>query len=91
MPTDMVRAPARAPVAERMVDRRTGRTWTVDVDAFEIATTVVTVEQWNALLGTETEPSRADFPKIEVSCAKLSRSATSCPCGRGSPPPTPSR
>lgn len=67
MPTDMVRAPARAPVAERMVDRRTGRTWTVDVDAFEIATTVVTVEQWNALLGTETEPSRADFPKIEVS------------------------
>src|SRR5687767_6746161 len=67
VPIDMVAVPARAPVAERMVDRRTGRTWTVDVDAFEIATTVVTVEQWNALLGTETKPSEADFPKTEVS------------------------
>lgn len=67
MPIDMVRVPTGATVAEAMVDRRTGRTWTVDVDAFEIARTVVTVGQWNALTGTEPEPGQADLPKVEVS------------------------
>jgi len=52
---------------EAMVDRRTGRTWTVEVGPFEIAATVVTVEQWNLLLGRQTELSQAHFPKVEVS------------------------
>lgn len=63
----MIRVPARASVAETVVDRPTGRTWTVDVDAFEIAATVVTIGQWNTLLGIETDSNQADFPKIEVS------------------------
>lgn len=67
MPITMVQVPARFPVAELMVDRWTGRAWTVEVGPFEIATTVVTVGQWNALLATHTEPGRADFPKVEVS------------------------
>jgi formylglycine-generating enzyme len=67
VPIDMVRVPPRGTVAEAMVDRRTGRTWTVGVGPFEIATTVVTVGQWNLLLGTETERSQAAFPKVEVS------------------------
>lgn len=66
VPIDMVLVPARPPVAELMVDRGTGRTWTVEVDAFEIARTVVTVGHWNALFGMEPEPRRADFPKVEV-------------------------
>ena len=44
-----------------------GRTWTVEVGPFEIAATVVTVGQWTAPLGTETEPGQADIPKVEVS------------------------
>lgn len=67
MPIDMVRVPGRAPVTEVVVDRRTGRTWTVLVGQFEIATTVVTVGQWNLLLGTETKLDQADLPKVEVS------------------------
>lgn len=67
MPIDMIRVPARGPVAEAMVDRRTGQTWTVNVDPFEIAPTVVTVGQWNALRDTSTEPMQADFPKVDVS------------------------
>lgn len=67
MPIDLIRVPARGPVVEAMVDRRTGQTWAVRVDPFEIATTVVTVGQWNALSGIVTEPSQADFPKVEVS------------------------
>jgi hypothetical protein len=66
VPIDMVLVSARPPVAELMVDRGTGRTWTVEVDAFEIARTVVTVGRWNALFGMEPEPRRADFPKVEV-------------------------
>ena len=38
---DMVRVPAHGPVEETMVDRRTGRVWTVEVSPFEVATTVV--------------------------------------------------
>lgn len=64
---DMVRVPAHGPVEETMVDRRTGRVWTVEVSPFEVATTVVTVAQWNATLGGVTEPSHADLPKVEVS------------------------
>ena len=67
VPIDMVRVPAGGPAAEVIVDRRTGRTWTVEVGPFEIATTVVTVGQWNLLLGKEREPSQADLPKVEVS------------------------
>lgn len=64
---DMVRGPARGPVAEAMVDRRTGRAWTAMIEPFEIAATVVTVGQWNSLLDTATEHWRADLPKVEVS------------------------
>ena len=64
---DMVRVRRGATAAEAMVDRRTGRTWTVDVRTFDIATTVVTLGQWNALRGTETDPSQAAFPKVDVS------------------------
>ncbi|MGN6574719.1 MAG: formylglycine-generating enzyme family protein [Nocardioides sp.] len=50
-----------------MVDRRTGRGWTVAVAPFEIASTVVTVGQWNRLVGVKTDVSQAHFPKVEVS------------------------
>lgn len=67
MSIDVVRIPPSGPVAEVMVDRRTGRTWTVDVAPFEMAVTVVTVGQWNALSGRTTEPGRAELPKVDVS------------------------
>lgn len=67
VPIDMVRVPAGGRAVEVMVDRRTGRTWTVEVGPFEIATTVVTVGQWSLLFGKEPEPSQSDFPKVEVS------------------------
>ena len=43
VPIDLIRVPARGPVVEAMVDRRTGQTWAARVEPFEIATTVVTV------------------------------------------------
>ncbi|GGU18668.1 hypothetical protein GCM10007979_16840 [Nocardioides albus] len=64
---DMVRLPEGDPVAEAMVDRRTGRTWTVDVDPFEIASTVVTERQWNAVFDKVTATRQADFPRVDVS------------------------
>lgn len=80
MPFDMVRVPPQGPVTETMVDRRTERSWTVTVHPFEIATTVVTVAQWNAVRGEPTQPGPAAQPKVEVSwreaivfCNDLSR------------------
>ncbi|GMA38239.1 formylglycine-generating enzyme family protein [Mobilicoccus caccae] len=66
MPIDMVRVPPQGPVAEAMVDRRTGRTWTVEVDRFEIATTVVTVDQWNTVRDIDIDSNRTDLPKVDV-------------------------
>lgn len=78
--TDLVRMPLSRPVAETMVDRRTGRTWSVDVAPFEMARTAVTVGQWNAVLGSVSGPRDLLLPKVEVSwrdavlfCNELSR------------------
>lgn len=54
-------------VAETVVDRRTGRSWVVAVPPFQIATTALTVGQWNSVHDTYTEPSQRDMPKVEVS------------------------
>jgi sulfatase modifying factor 1 len=47
MVPSMVRVPQDGAVDEVLVDRRTGRRWTVTVEPFEIATTAVTTAQWN--------------------------------------------
>ena len=67
MTIDLVQVPFGAAVAETLVDRRTGQTWTVDVKTFEIATTVVTVQQWDGLLDGRTSRSGPCYPKVEVS------------------------
>lgn len=80
MPVDLLRVPPDGPTAETVTDRRTGRSWTVTVRPFEIAPTVVTVAQWNAVRGDPTPPAVADRPRVEVSwrqaitfCNDLSR------------------
>lgn len=67
MTIDMVRIPPDGPACEVMVDRRTGRTWTVEVAPFEIAVTVVTAGQWDALTGAATDQDRGGLPKVDVS------------------------
>lgn len=63
----MVRVPREGSVVESMVDRRSGRTWTIEVDPFEIATTVVTAGQWASVSGEAPEEGRENLPKVEVS------------------------
>lgn len=66
MPIEMVTVPP-APTAETIIDRSSGRSWTVDVVPFEIATTVVTVEQWHAAHGEPVPEAGAHLPQVEVS------------------------
>lgn len=71
MTFDLILVPFRETVPETVVDRRTGREWTVDVEPFLVAPTVVTVGQWSEMAGAgvagavhDVEPS---LPKVDVS------------------------
>ena len=65
MPIAMVRVPATGPLTETMVDRRTGRSWTVEVSPFEIAATVVTTAEWQvACRAGTTGPRHGDLDEI---------------------------
>ena len=63
----MVRVPPDGPVTETLTDRRTGRTWTVRVQPFEIADRVVTSQLWNEVLGSTPPSHHQDLPKVDVS------------------------
>lgn len=70
--------PPTGPVAETIVDRRTGRTWVSTVEPFVLSTTVVTQQQWDEVLPTP--PQGRDLPQVGVSwrdaitfCNELSR------------------
>ncbi|MEJ6018603.1 formylglycine-generating enzyme family protein [Corynebacterium sp. H113] len=67
MSVQMVMVPPEGAVEELMVDRRTGHSWTVNVEPFELAATVVTNELWNEVHGVTGDPTRTHFPKTEVS------------------------
>lgn len=71
MPFDLIPVPFRETVPETVVDRRTGREWTVDVGPFLVAPTVVTVGQWREVAGAGVEGAVHDIepslPKVDVS------------------------
>lgn len=63
---DMVIVPPQGPTAERIVDRRDGHSWSVDVAPFHIATAPVTVGEWAGVHGetpTERDPK---LPQVNV-------------------------
>ena len=49
-----------------MTDRRTERSWTVDVHPFDIAESVVTRELWNEVHANADQDEPAGFPVVEV-------------------------
>ena len=64
----MVRVPPGGPAAVTIMDRRNGNERTVTVAPFEISSTVVTVEDWNAVAGEPAKtPGRGRLPMVEVS------------------------
>lgn len=67
MSVQTVTVPPQGAVEESIVDRRTGRSWTIHVEPFELATTVVTHGLWNEVHGLASDPTRTSFPKAEVS------------------------
>lgn len=67
MLVDLIVVPPDGPTIETVVDRSRDRSWTVDVAPFEIATTVVTTEQWNAVHGRRAPTEETDLPRVEVS------------------------
>ncbi len=69
-----------------MTDRRTGRSWTVDVDPFDIAASVVTRELWNEVRGEPGDDEQTGLPAVEVSwreaitfCNRLSQQRSLTP------------
>lgn len=70
-----------------MTDRRTERSWTVDVHPFDIAESVVTRELWNEVHGDADQDEKAGFPVVEVTWREDIRGPTtrSCTRSRGSP------
>lgn len=86
MVLSMVRIPQDGAVEELIVDRRTERRWTVSVEPFEIATTVVTAEQWNDVGEARHRAGPGGLPVVGVSwreaitfCNQLSRRAGRTP------------
>ena len=67
MPVLMVTVPPTGPTVERIVDRRTERTWFTHVEQFTIATTVVTEYQWDIVRGAATSTASSCKPKVGVS------------------------
>lgn len=51
MRVDLVAMPFRDAVEELVVDRRTGRSWTVRVEPFELSTVAVTRSLWHQVQG----------------------------------------
>ncbi len=67
MRLELVAVLPQGSVAEPMVDRRTGSSWTVHVEPFELAETVVTCGLWDQVHGTSDDPRLATLPKTDVS------------------------
>lgn len=63
----MVTVPPIGSTVEKIVDRRTGSAWSIHVEQFKIATTVVTEQQWDVVHGEVTSAASAHKPKVEVS------------------------
>ncbi len=76
----MVTVPPTGAAEELVVDRRTGHSWSVRVQPFELATTVVTHELWCSTFNLPMTPELAGLAHTEVSwretilfCNELSR------------------
>ncbi len=67
MSLDMVTVLPLGVVEEPMVDRRTGDSWMVHVEPFELSETVVTCGLWDEVLGTSDDSKLATLPKTDVS------------------------
>lgn len=65
--THLVTVPLAGAVEELVVDRRTGGSWTVHVEPFAVADTVVTRGLWDEVYGMTGDAGTADLPKTEVS------------------------
>lgn len=63
----MITMPPRGAVDEVVVDRRTGESWTVRVEPFELAQTVVTCGQWDQAHGLPGDAACTSHPKTGVS------------------------
>lgn len=63
---DMVTVPPTGPAFETIIDRRTGHSWSVEVDPFLIATTPVTVETWAKVYGQTLPDLDPSLPKVDV-------------------------
>lgn len=63
---DMVIVPPQGPTAERIVDRRDGHAWSVDVAPFHIATAPVTVEEWAGVHGETPTARGRGIPQVNV-------------------------
>lgn len=63
----MVTVPPNGSVKETVVDRRTGDTWSIQVEPFQIATTVVTEKQWSSVHDAASPAPPPDIPKVGVS------------------------
>lgn len=67
MSVGLVATPCQDVVAELVVDRRTGRSWAVWVEPFQLSATVVTRSVWNLVHGGVVDPEFADMPQTDVS------------------------
>lgn len=67
MSVDLIAVPVLDAVEERVVDRRTGHSWAVHVEPFELSATVVTRGLWNQMQGILDDPEHASLPKTDVS------------------------
>lgn len=63
----MIPVPPMGAVDDVVVDRRTGESWTVRVEPFELAEGVVTCEEWDQTLGLPSDPAFAGHPRTGVS------------------------
>lgn len=67
MGVDLVAVPLPDVVAELVVDRCTGASWTVRVEPFQLAATVVTRGLWSLVHGGTVNPDLAGLPQTGVS------------------------
>ena len=67
MNVEMVALPLLGRVEEQVVDRSTGTSWTVRVEPFELATTVVTRSLWAQVTCGTVAPEEAALPQTDVS------------------------
>lgn len=63
---DMVIVPPQGPTAEEIVDRRNGRSWSVEVAPFRVATVPVTVEVWARVHGQTLTELDLGLPQVDV-------------------------